>query len=136
MSSTDLGLWAMQVNEEDQPAVPVVQPKVQQPAKPDTKDWLQNDLLVSGAAIMGVILVAVVILTRLESWKRRQLRNDLDETDSSMSYRTMLEAGELSKEEYDRIMQRIGQRAKGKLVPPPMTPQAPPKDSEPPQPNQ
>lgn len=126
--------------DEEPPVVEQPQPvaKQAQPQKPDIKDiWFRSDILWSSAAVIGVLLLAAVVIARLERWKRKQLADDeAGELAGVTSYRAMFESGELSREEYDRILKRVGQRAKGNVSPAPAPQQAPPKDSEPPLPNQ
>jgi hypothetical protein len=97
--------------------------------------WERPDLIWSAIAVLGVVLVGALIIGRAERWKRRQLAGeDLGEVMGVGSYRQMLESGELSREEYDRILRRVGERKQGRVNPAPAR-QAPPKDSDP-QPNQ
>jgi len=65
----------------------------------------------------GVILVGAAILSRVDRWKKRQLE-DLDDTPEQIgSFRAMFERGEISKEEYDRVLRRMAERSGTKPKP-------------------
>ncbi|QVL31978.1 hypothetical protein KIH39_24605 [Telmatocola sphagniphila] len=99
-------------------------------------DLLSPEILSASSLIVVALIVGAIIIAILQRWKRKQLADEDTDLDSVTSYRAMLASGELSREEYDRILKRVGQRALGKTPPEPAPQQAPPKDSDPPQPNQ
>jgi hypothetical protein len=75
----------------------------------------------------GVILVGAAILSRIDRWKKRQL-DEVDDTPEQVgSFRDMYERGEISKEEYDRVLRRMAERTglKPKPVPTPASPVEP-----------
>ena len=98
---------------------------------------LDEDVLWTSAALAGALLFGAIVFAVLQRWKRRQLADEDTDLNNVTSYRAMLASGELSREEYDRVLKRVGQRALGKEPPAAAPPRlAPPKESDPPQPNQ
>jgi hypothetical protein len=106
------------------------------PLKPKNLELLSPEILGASAVLVAVLIAGAILFAFLQRWKKKQLADEDLEISNVTSYRAMLESGELSREEYDRILKRVGKRVLGKSVPEPLPPQVPPKDSEPPQPNQ
>ena len=94
------------------------------------------------SVLVGVLLVGAAFIARVDRWRKRQMDDaDDDAPDQLSSFRDLYERGELSKEEYDRVLRRVAERvgAKPKPVPtaapaesPPAT--EPPATQEPPPP--
>src|SRR5262245_31177742 len=83
-------------------------------------------------ALIGVLLLGALILSWLQRWRNRQLAAENDNPAGQLTnFRAMYEAGELSKEEYDRILARIANRAKAKPNPKPPERPAPPAPTNP-----
>jgi len=100
----------------------------------------QENLLLWSGVLVGVLLLGAFVISRLDRWRKRQMEG-ADDPDPVMSFRELYERGELSKEEYDRVLRRVAERvgAKPKPVPvPPAAPQepaaGPPATEEPPTP--
>jgi hypothetical protein len=101
----------------------------------------QENLFLWSGVLIGVLLFGAYIISRLDRWRKRQMEGEDDSPGHVMSFREMYETGELSKEEYDRVLRRVAKRAGGnpKSGPPPATsPQepaaGPPATEEPPTP--
>jgi hypothetical protein len=91
------------------------------------------------AALMGALLVGAILIAWADRWRRRQMSGDsLSELDPLSSFREALERGELSKEEFDRIRDRLTKHgrpappAEAAPAPPPAVEPPPPKGPEPP----
>src|SRR5262245_42851457 len=87
----------------------------------------------------GVILVGAAILSRVDRWKKRQLETVDDTPEQVGSFREMYERGEISKEEYDRVLKRMAARAGIKPKPAttparPVEPASPANEESPPAP--
>lgn len=95
----------------------------------------EENLILVSSALVGTLLLGAVIVARIDRWRKRQMSDDDNAPATELgSFRSMYERGELSKEEYDRVLQRIAARAKGKPTAVPPTP-APPVTEPPEQPN-
>lgn len=87
--------------------------------------------------LLAVLVVGGMLLSRLDRWRKRQME-ETDETSNHVgSFRALYERGEISKEEYDRVLRRVAERAGAKIKPvnkPAIVPQAnePPKTEDPP----
>lgn len=93
----------------------------------------EERLLLVTCALVGTLLFGAVVVARVDRWRKRQMANDDQAPALELgSFRSMYERGELSKEEYDRILQKIAARAGAKAKAPPQP--APPMDSAPDQP--
>ena|SRR5947209_14362266 len=84
------------------------------------------------ATLAGVLLLGAIVLSWLQRWRKRQMAADDNPVASLTTYRAMYEAGELSKEEYERILARVASRTKAKLG---VKPPEPPARPAPPEPN-
>ena len=69
--------------------------------------------LESSMILIGVLLLAAVLFSLLQKWRKRQFENR-NPTDQLTSFRALYESGELSKEEYDQIKQRMANRVQSK----------------------
>ncbi len=67
------------------------------------------ELLIATVALMLVLLLAAGIFALLERWKRRQMEESLEE-DPLTHYRQLLEAGELSQQEYAKIRSQLAEK--------------------------
>jgi hypothetical protein len=74
--------------------------------------------------LLGVLVLAGIFLSRIDRWKKRQLEDRDDAPEHLGSFRAMYENGELSKEEYDRVLHKMAAKvgAKPKLTPPTASP--------------
>ena len=81
----------------------------------------QENLFLWSGVLIGVLLFGAWIISRIDRWRKRQMESDDDSPGHVMSFREMYEHGELSKEEYDRVLRRVADRvgAKPKPVAPP-----------------
>ncbi len=101
----------------------------------------EENLFLWSGVLVGVLLLGAVVMSRLDRWRKRQMAAEDDAPGHVMSFREMYETGELSKEEYDRVLRRVGERVglkpKPAAAPPaasPQEPAAPPATEEPPTP--
>lgn len=101
----------------------------------------QENLLLWSGVLVGVLLFGAYVISRLDRWRKRQMEADDDSPGHVLSYREMYERGELSREEYDRVLRRVADRAGARPRPvntPPAAPQepaaGPPATEEPPTP--
>ena len=65
------------------------------------------------AILIGVLLLAAVLFSMLQKWRKRQFESD-NPVDQLTSYRALYESGELSQEEYDGIKRKLAERIKPK----------------------
>lgn len=95
----------------------------------------EEHLLVVTGALVGTLLLGALVISRVDRWRKRQMADDDTPAIELGSFRSMYERGELSKEEYDRVLQRIATRAgaKAKDAPKPVPPTTEP-PTEPPAP--
>jgi len=77
----------------------------------------EENLILATGALLGVVLVGGVIIAKADRWRKRQMDGREDGTAGLGSFREMYETGELSKEEYDRVLRRIAERAGVKVKP-------------------
>lgn len=71
----------------------------------------QENLFLWSGALIGVLLLGAYVISRLDRWRQRQMEGEDDSPGHVMSFREMYERGELSKEEYDRVLRRVASRA-------------------------
>jgi hypothetical protein len=70
----------------------------------------EERLLLWVGVLAGVLVLGGMFIARLDRWRKRQME-EVDESPTQlMSFRTMYERGELSKEEYDRVLRRMAER--------------------------
>ena len=101
----------------------------------------QENLFLWSGVLIGVLLFGAYVISRLDRWRKRQMDGEDDGPGHVMSFREMYARGELSKEEYDRVLRRVATRDGGN--PKPVAPAAaspqepaagPPATEEPPTP--
>lgn len=92
----------------------------------------EERLLLWVSVLVGVLLVGAWFIARVDRWRKRQMEDADDAPDQMMSFRALYERGELSKEEYDRVLRRMAERAGAKPKPVPATAAEPPAAPEPP----
>lgn len=98
---------------------------------PEERQALTGRLLLWVGVLAGVLVLGAMFLARLERWRKRQM-TEADETPTQLTtFRAMLESGELSQAEYDRVLRRVAERA-GARPKPATTPAAVPTEPEPP----
>jgi hypothetical protein len=77
----------------------------------------EEDLILATGGLVGVLLVGGLIFAKVDRWRKRQMEDRGDEPTGRLgTFREMYERGELSKEEYDRVLLRIAERAKAKAT--------------------
>lgn len=99
----------------------------------------QERLFLWSGVLLAVLLFGAWVISRLDRWRKRQMEAEDDSPGHVSSFRELYERGELSKEEYDRVLRRVALRAGANPKPvstPPAAPQepAPPATEEPPTP--
>jgi hypothetical protein len=92
----------------------------------------EERLLLWVSVLVGVLLVGAWIIARVDRWRKRQMEDADDSPDQMMSFRALYERGELSKEEYDRVLRRVADRAGAKPKPVPTAAAESPPAAEPP----
>jgi hypothetical protein len=90
----------------------------------------EERLILWVGVLAGVLVLGGVFIARVDRWRKRQMEH-LDETPTQMtSFREMYESGEISREEYDRVLRRMAERVGAK--PRPVQAPAVPPEPEPP----
>lgn len=75
---------------------------------------LDTRFLIAVGGLVFVLLAGAVAFFFAEQWKRRQLSSDDHDTAESLTeYRRMFEQGQLSRDEYERVRDRLAARLKG-----------------------
>lgn len=64
-------------------------------------------LLWAGGLMVAALLLGALIISLVDRWRKRQLGDSGREADSLTTYREMYSRGELSKEEYTQIRQKL-----------------------------
>jgi len=95
----------------------------------------EERLLLWVGVLAGVLILGGAIIARLDRWRKRQMEAADDAPEQLGNFRAMYERGELTKAEYDRVLQRMAERVGAKPRPvaaasPP--PAEPPANQEPP----
>jgi hypothetical protein len=80
----------------------------------------------------GVLILGGLFIGRVDRWRKRQMENADDAPEQLGTFRDMFVRGELSKEEYDRVLRRMAERVGAKPKPKPVPAGAQEPDSEPP----
>jgi hypothetical protein len=97
----------------------------------------EQRLLLWVSVLVGVLLLGAVLISRLDRWRKRQMEETEDEVETAEqvgTFRALYERGELSKEEYDRVLRRVAERAGARPKPVTAPASAPPATQEPPPP--
>lgn len=81
--------------------------------------------------LLGVLVLGGALISRLDRWRKRQMEHADDAPEHLGSFRAMYENGELSKEEYDRVLRKMAEQVGAKPKPVP-SPSASPPSPEPP----
>jgi hypothetical protein len=85
------------------------------PANPKTdaakKEQSTQDLIIWSMVLFVTLMALALILRWLDRWKKRQFRED-NPIETVGSFRDMLESGEITQGEYDKIIRRISDRAR------------------------
>jgi hypothetical protein len=97
----------------------------------------EERLLLWVGVLAGVLILGGMIIARIDRWRKRQMEHEDDAPEHLGSFRAMYERGELSKEEYDRVLlrmaTRIGAKPKPAIAPAASSPSTePPANEEPP----
>lgn len=78
--------------------------------------FLRADVLVATGLLIAVLLTGALLFFYAERWKRRALQaEEFTTTQDLAEFRAMLERGDITEEEYERIRQRAAQRLKNEL---------------------
>jgi hypothetical protein len=89
----------------------------------------EENLFLWSGVLVTVLLLGAYVISRLDRWRKRQMEGEDESPGHVMSFREMYERGELSKDEYDRVLRRVGERVglkpKPAAVPPAASPQEP-----------
>ena len=75
--------------------------------------FLNPDFLIAAGALALVLLAGAVAFYFADRWKRQQLSDDHTTAESLTDYRRMFDRGELSRDEYERIRDRLAAELKG-----------------------
>ncbi|MEZ6143380.1 MAG: hypothetical protein R3B84_22665 [Zavarzinella sp.] len=67
-------------------------------------------VLWSGVTVV-VLLLGALVIQRVDRWRKRELQAEEEPTSLLTTYREMLEEGEITRQEYDRIIQKLGKKA-------------------------
>ena len=89
----------------------------------------QENLFLWSGVLIAVLLFGAWVISRLDRWRKRQMADQDDSPGHVMSFREMYETGELSKEEYDRVLRRVADKIGAR--PRPVGPPAGPSNQEP-----
>jgi hypothetical protein len=88
----------------------------------------EENLFLWSGVLVAVLLLGAYLISRLDRWRKRQMQAEDDSPGHVMSFREMYARGELSKEEYDRVLRRVAERAGAKPKPVSVEPAASPQD--------
>jgi hypothetical protein len=83
----------------------------QPPAKGSPLD--RPEILWGSAGLVAALLVGAVVIYVVDKWRRRTAMNDPDGGAELSDYRAMLESGEISRAEYEKLRQKVAGRVKG-----------------------
>ena len=93
-------------------------------------DVRNTQLLVTGLCLSTALLVAAIVLALINRWRKRgDLEADLSPSAQLAQFRSLYEAGEISKEEFERLRVLLGGRMRRELGVPPPASDAPAKPS-------
>ena len=94
----------------------------------DPQEILRDDRFLWGSlALVGVLLFGAWVFSRLDRWRKKQMDGADDGTRESFgSFRAMYERGQITRDEYDRLLRRAAERVAGKPAPPVLPPDLPP----------
>ena len=82
--------------------------------------------------LVAALLIGALIIAVVERWRKRPVNFRPDPNDQLAEFRSLYERGEISREEFDRIRNLLGERLREALDVPAAPPTAPP--PSPPQP--
>jgi uncharacterized membrane protein len=91
----------------------------------------EERLIIVTGLLMGVLLLGAVIIAKVDRWRKRQLFEQEETATHIGSFRDMYENGEITKEEYDRLLRKMSEKAGLKVKPTPK----PTSEAIPPTPN-
>jgi hypothetical protein len=83
--------------------------------------WDRPELIYASLAIAGVLLAGGVVIWVVDRWRKRGLAPAADAAVAELTdFRGMLDRGEITAEEYNRLRQKVAGRVKpGPRTPPP-----------------
>jgi hypothetical protein len=101
------------------------------------KVWEDPRVLVWTGVLTGGLLLGALVIAWVDRWRKRAAADDGVAADQLVTFRSLYERGELSREEYDRIRARLSSQLRQQWhLPPPRAaaspPPAPPAQPEPP----
>jgi len=99
-------------------------------AEPAAKNDANLRLMYSGLLLVAVLLIGAIVVAWLQRWQRRTM-SDSSPEEAFGSFRQALERGELTEEEYRRILNRMSGgklRSPARPAPPPASPDRPPSE--------
>jgi hypothetical protein len=91
--------------------------------------WFHNpEIMLALGSLAVAFAVGAGLLYWADRWRKRQLAVSADDPSAELtSYRALYDAGELSKEEYERIRAKLADKLKAKFAVPAIPP-APPNE--------
>jgi hypothetical protein len=94
---------------------------------PRVSEWSPR-FLWPAVALVAALLIGAIIIALVDRWRKRPLQDRPSANDELAEFRSLYERGELSREEYDKIRSRLGERLRQDLdLPaPPATSSRPP----------
>lgn len=94
-------------------------------SKPVGSPFDRPEIIWGSVGLAAALLVGAVAIYLVDKWRKRELLRDHEEALELTDFRGMFERGEITKPEYDKLRQKVADRAKGASTPPP-TASAPP----------
>lgn len=87
------------------------------PGRPDAgraaNPFLSTEFLVTVGLLLAALLIGAVVFALVDRWRKRQTDGGgRESTESLTSYRAMFEAGELTREEYEKIRNKVAAKMK------------------------
>jgi Short C-terminal domain len=79
------------------------------------QEW-KHEFLVAGVIIAAVLLVVAMLIHVVKTWRKRMAGRPMTYPGEQLSsFRALYERGELSREEYERIRAKLGQKLRKAL---------------------
>ena len=89
--------------------------------RPARTPWDQPELLYATLGIAGALLAGGVVLYLVDRWRKRGVNPTADGAVELTGFRGMLERGEITEEEYQRLRSKVASRMKTPAAPPAAT---------------
>jgi len=87
---------------------------------------LEPCLLWRTVALVAAILIGALVIAVFERWRKRPVNFRPDPNDQLAEFRSLYDRGEISREEFDRIRNLLGERLREALDVPATQPNSPP----------